>query len=577
MKTEAQRQMVNISVMDVKEVISKLEPEKFEKMIIDNNSQIIVSNYFYVKFSGTSANRVVKKLVFPLFPEIANVFAGFEGGEQSHGRKCKVDDEYLLHLISGYKIEATDMDIITSMTDVFDYPIEVGNGRVSAPQHKYFIPSMTGRHECPQCKGEKYITCTNPACLGKHEWACPMCRGSRKLKCETCNASGYVMCKTCKGRGEEKCAACSGTAQVKCSHCGGDGYVGKPLPDGSNKCTLCEGKGWHLCNECSNGHVKCDPCNGRGEVKCHDCHGTGQVDCGNCKATGSIVCEKCYSDDARLGKIDCPTCKTMGMMGELVFVDTVITDHAIERIICKNAKLNLISDQQVMDCSNKNGKTEILMVNINEEKIEAYDDLSSDFALAIENELGIEKLTFPKILKEELFYELIPCVHTAYRHMLTNTVHEFTILNFFNRPVIVFHSEPEQIQASVGNAMKATGKLFGKIFKTKSYEEKEDKKKEIRLMIYVAKVDGAIQDVEKQIIAENIGSLEDFTNAEKKDLFGIMSIKTLPELTKEDVSFSSNANIEQIVKDLVNIALADGNMNINEKEIIDRIKLLMNK
>lgn len=217
------------------------------------------------------------------------------------------------------------------------------------------------------------------------------------------------------------------------------------------------------------------------------------------------------------------------------------------------------------------------MVNINQEKLESYDDLSGDFALAMERELGLEKLRFPKILKEELYYELISCVHSSYRHMLTNTIHEFTILNFFSHPVIVFHSEPEELKTSVGNAMKATGNLFGKLFKTKAHEIKEDKKKEIRLMVYVAKADGAIQDLEKQMIADKIGSLQDFTNAEKRELFDIMKIKVLPELTKDDVAFSSNANIEEILKDIVNIALADGSIDPGEKALIDQIKILMKR
>jgi hypothetical protein len=572
MKEEVLKQMVNISVQDIKEMISKLEPLKFEKMIIDNNSQIVVSNYFYLKYSGISANRQVKKIVFPLFPDVAAAFTNYEGSDITHGRKKSISNDSLFQLLAQYKIESENADVITRMTDVFEFPIEVENGKVLNPQHKYFLPTMTESYECPTCKGEKYVTCSNPACLGKHEWACPVCRGSRKVGCDSCTSSGFVKCKKCNGRGEEKCNSCKGTAEVKCSHCGGDGYVGKPMDDGSNKCLLCEGKGWHICQECSAGLVKCDGCAGKGEVKCSVCHGKGQLDCDNCKATGKIVCDKCYSDEKRYGKIDCPTCKTMGKLGQLMYVETPVTNHAIERIICKNVKLNLISDQDVLACSNKNGKTEIVMVNINDEKIESYDEYSGDFALAMERELAIEKVKFPKILKEELFYELIPCVRSSYKHMLTNTINEFTILNFFNNPVVMFHSEPEDLKSGVGNTMKATGNFFGKLFKTKSFQEKSDRKKEIRLMVYVAKSDGAIQDVEKQYISEKIGSMEGFTNSEKKELFELLNIKSVPELTSDDVAFSENANIEQIMKDIVNVALADGVMDIREKEIIDKIR-----
>jgi len=575
MKEAVLRQMVNISVPDIKELVGKLKPEKFEKMIIDNNSQIIISNYFYLKYSGVSAARSAKKLVFPMFPEMNNVFSLFEGGDEKYGRKCIINDESFFSKASEYRVAPETTDIITKMADVFEFPLEVVNGNVLPKQHKYFIPSMTCRFECPTCKETKYITCINPACLGKHEWACPECRSSRKINCETCSASGFVKCKTCNGKGEEKCKSCKGTGEMKCSHCGGDGYMGKPKDDGSNKCPLCEGKGWHICQECSGGVIKCDSCSGKGEVKCKTCEGKGKVDCPNCKATGKIICDKCYSDELRYGKIDCPTCRTMGVMGQFIYVETSVSEHAIEKIICKNVKLNLIADQDVMACGNKNGRTESVMVNINDEKAESYDEFSEDFALAMERELGLEKVKFPKILKEELYYELIPCVRSSYKHMLTNTVHEFTILNFFNKPVIIFHSEPEQLKSGVGSAFKATGSMFGKLFKTKSHLEKEDQKKEIRLMIYVAKVDGAINDIEKQIISENIGSLQDFTNSEKKELFELMKIKEIPEFSKKDIDFSSNANIDLLLKNLINVAISDGVMNVSEKELIDKIKQLI--
>lgn len=575
MKDEAQKQMVNISINDIQEIVKRLYPDKYERIIIDGSSQIIVSNYFYVKYSGISANRQVKKIIFPLFPDFENIFKDFEGGEAAHGRKKKMDNDQLLKILEQYKIVPEDTDIITQITDVFNFPIEVENGVVTKLQHHYFLPSFTISFDCPQCKSAKYITCLNPDCLGKHEWDCPQCRGTQKINCSVCNASGYVKCNPCKGRGQEKCSSCNATSQVKCSHCGGDGFVGKPKEDGSNKCTVCDGKGWHVCQECTGGLVKCDVCNGRGEVKCETCKASGKVDCPNCKATGKIICDKCYSDQQRYGKIDCPNCKTMGKMGQLMFVETLVTEHNIDKVFCKNARLNIITDEHVLKYANHNGKTEALLININEQKLEAYDEYSGDYARIIKKELGLEATKFPKILKEEVFYQLIPCVRSSYKHVLTNTVHEFTVMNFFNGPAVIFHSEPEELKGGIGNTMKSTGNFFGKVFKTKSHQVKEDKKREICLMIYVAKADGVVQEVEKEMISAKIGDLEDFTNSEKKKLFDLINIKTVPEISKDDVDFSEHADKDQIIKDLINVALADGNMDTSEKLLIDKIRQMM--
>lgn len=575
MKDDAQKQVVNISVDDIQDVVKRLHPEKYEKIIIDGSSQITVANYFYVKYSGISANRQVKKVIFPLYPDVENIFKGFEGGEAVHGRKKKMDSDQVLKLIEQYKITAGNTDVITQIADVFDFPIEVENGIVCKTQHNYFLPQFTISFDCPQCRGSKYIICVNPDCLGKHEWDCLQCRGSRKINCSVCNASGYVKCRSCKGRGQEKCSSCNATAQVKCSHCGGDGYVGKKKDDDSNKCTVCGGRGWHICQECTGGLVKCDVCSGKGEVRCETCNASGKVDCPNCKATGRIICEKCYSDQQRYGKIDCPNCRTMGRMGQLIYVETPVTDHTIEKIFCKNARLSIITDDIVLRYANHNGKTEAMLININEQKLEAYDEYSNDFARTIKKELGLEATKFPKILKEEVFYQLVPCVRSSYRHVLTNTVHEFTIMNFFNGPAVIFHSEPEELKSGFGNTMKSTGNFFGKVFKTKSHQEKEDKKRAIRLMIYVAKADGIINEIEKEIISKTIGDLEDFTNSEKKNLFDLINLKVVPELTKDDVDFSEHADKDGILKDLINIALADGNMDASEKLLIDVIKQMM--
>jgi uncharacterized tellurite resistance protein B-like protein len=575
MKDDAQNQMVNITIEDIQAIVKRLHPDKYEKMMIDGSSQVIVSNYFYVKYSGISANRQVKKIIFPLFPDAENLFKDFEGGEAVHGSKKKMENGQLLKTLELYKIAPENTDIITQMTDVFEFPIDIENGVINKSQHNYFIPKYTISFDCPQCKGAKYITCINPDCLGKHEWDCPACKGTRKINCTVCSASGYVKCTVCKGRGQEQCTSCAGTSEVKCSHCGGDGYVGKKKDDDSNKCTFCEGKGWHVCPECSGGLVKCDICSGKGEVKCKTCKASGKVDCLSCKATGKILCDKCYGDQPRYGKIDCPNCKTMGRMGQLMYVETPVTEHNIDKVFCKNARLNIITDEHILKYANRNGKTEAMLVNINEQKLEAYDDFSGDFVKSVKKELGLEMTKFPKILKEEVFYQLIPCVRTSYKHVLTNTIHEFTVMNFFNSPDIIFHSEPEELKGGLGSAAKSTGNFFGKVFQTKAHQEKEDKKREIRLMIYIAKADGVVLDVEKEIISTKIGNLEDFTNSEKKKLFDLINIKSVPELKKDDVDFSEHANKDQIIKDLINLALADGKMDASEKLLIDKIKQMM--
>ena len=159
--------------------------------------------------------------------------------------------------------------------------------------------------------------------------------------------------------------------------------------------------------------------------------------------------------------------------------------------------------------------------------------------------------------------------------MLTNTEHTVSIVNVFDRPELVFHSEAEEVKKDIKNAGKAVGGLFGKLFKTKKYKAKEDKKNEIRLMIYLSKADGIIEDEEKTFLANKIQSLDNFTASEKKLLFDLMNAENLPDLEKKDVVFSTPEKGEEVIANLTELASADGELEPREQELIDKVKSLM--
>ena len=121
---------------------------------------------------------------------------------------------------------------------------------------------------------------------------------------------------------------------------------------------------------------------------------------------------------------------------------------------------------------------------------------------------------------------------------------------------------------------KKVGRFFGKLFKTKSFKSKDDKKKEIKLLIYLAKADGLIEDEEKAFLAQNINSIDEFTSNERKEFFELMNMSSLPELTSEDVKFSSNERFDEMILKLESLAASDGNMEKAESDLIASIKNL---
>jgi len=272
--------------------------------------------------------------------------------------------------------------------------------------------------------------------------------------------------------------------------------------------------------------------------------------------------------------VDCPECKTIGTMAKVVYVTSFVNENKYDKIFCFGDDLSL-ADNQILPHVHSNSSLNLIYKKVNDNVIEEYDEFSQKYAKDIEKELGLIKGDFPLLTREEIFYQVVPCVKLSYMHMITNTRHDFTIIDFWRNPEIIFHSEPEQLKQDLGNVTKSVGGFFGKMFKTKGFKTKEDKRNEITLLIHLARIDGKIEDQEKIQLSKMIGNLEDFTNVEKQKLFDIMNTQTLPELTKEDVKFSTKERSDEVIKNLTDLASADGEIEPAEKALIDRIKSMM--
>jgi uncharacterized tellurite resistance protein B-like protein len=154
-------------------------------------------------------------------------------------------------------------------------------------------------------------------------------------------------------------------------------------------------------------------------------------------------------------------------------------------------------------------------------------------------------------------------------------VHEFTIIDFWEKPEIIFHSEPEQLKRSTGNTARVLGSGFAGLFKTKGYKAKMDLWNEIVLLIHLAKADGRIEDREKTLLLLTISGLKNFTNAGKQELFDLLNAPVLPDLTKEDVQFSSPGRKQEVLEKLNKMAGADGVASEAEKVLMEKIHSML--
>lgn len=559
MKEQAEKNLQSISLEDAILKIKELNPGEYDKMIIDKNQTLQRCNYLLLNYSALSADRQGKKIVFPMYSPILNNFSEFEGGDSKHGELAYFPtDKILSNLKNNFSIEP-ELDPVSTAGD-FDFPFDTDGDNISTNQRFYFIADRTYKEQCDECSGNKLVKCDNFECDGRHIWTCTECNGEGRLVCNTCGGSKKIMCGTC-----------GGNDRVKCSKCGGDGKVNDSIAAKAanskyfqeKKCGSCQGRGWRPCSDCT-----------RGRVVCNNCSGQGKVVCSTCQGNKKITCPNCYGDKERLGMIDCPQCKAQGEMGYLAYVETSIRPVSTEKLFPMESPLNEISENEIISSSKANPAPSITVRNFNENHSIERNDHILKYSEQICNEFDLHIDSYPKLVEEKIAYSIIPCIQIEYTHMLTNQNHEISIINFFENPELKFHQAAETVKKDVKDTTKKVGRFFGKLLKTKSFKAKDDRKKEIRLMIYLAKADGIIEEEEKLFLSEHINSIDEFTSSEKTEFFDLMNSPKLPDLTKEDVTFSSEEKFQEVVDTLMKLASSDGNIEESEKDLIDRIKSL---
>lgn len=564
MKNEALKNLESISLDEIREYIKANNPVEYDKMIISPSEIVRRTDFMFVNYSGQSLTRTAKVIEFPMFGNVKDNFQEFSGGISKHGEKAVINSKHIFKELEGKGIQP-QVDSTSSPTDL-DYPISVSNNNVDSNQPSYFLSAKTTSWTCECCSGNKYIQCDDHECGGRHEWQCTSCYGK-----------GQVTCSKCAGNKRLDCSICNGSNKVKCTSCGGDGKKVDKLDTFSavtsssrssrvvqKTCGTCSGRGTKQCTICNNGKVTCSKCSGNGKTTCTTCSGKTV-----------ITCSKCYSDRDRRGKIDCPECQATGELAKISFVETSVDTKNIQRIVSQGNNLKDISPDTLMKFAKKNEGQVNVLKNFNDIHTKEYDELVASYIEDFQNENGYQFNGFVnRITDEEVYFQVIPCVQIEYRHMITNTLHNATILNYFESPELVIDKSVENEKSDSKDKMKGISRFFGKLFKTASFKKKEDRKREIKLMIMLAKVDGKIEDQEKLFLAQEISGISEFTVAEKKDFFNLMDAASLPDLEKNDVLFFSDEAYKAALAKIESLAGKDGEIEDSEKDFIEKVKSL---
>lgn len=535
--SKAQNQLKEINAKDIKLLLKNRYPNEYSKMLIDDNAIVKRKDYYASQLEYTKAERKFNTLVFPLEEKYEKQFRVFTDGAERFQEQAVVKDESLLKNFKNLEHAKVEEQTVNTHLDLSLFPFDMERDSFAQKQPIFFFPKQTFSEACPDCNGYKYVTCKDKECKGRHEW-----------KCNKCNGSGEVACPRCNGSGKNRCSRCDGKGRTE-------------------KTEYRNGKPYTIREQCSR-------CAGNGEIPCSKCKCSGKVRCDKCGGDGIITCEHCYGDPHRRGMIDCPRCHTAGRIAQIKYLTTKISNHKSDLSTEIGSTTTVVKREAIHKHVSLKSQNELIYENINGSIKKLTDSISKTLLIKHEENSKLSEVNYPLLLKAYINYQVIPIVEIEYKHFLTNEIHKLIIIDFWDNPELVMPTNAEKVSLDIKSAFKYISNTFSKWFNTEAYKKKEDKRKEIKLMIYLIKADGVIAEEEKQFLSSKITSLANFTNSEKKEFFKLMNAKTLPKLTNKDVAFSSEETKLEVIKTLEKIANSDGDFDISEQMLIEEIKKL---
>ena len=559
-----------VSTENLIETIKNNYPERFDQMLIDDEERKI---YYYIKYKSVAFKRKPFVVKFPLFSSWKK---DFEENIKGYGEPMVLNNSLFLENVisAGFSPIHNENYLEEEMPfNHLDFITE--NGEISYQQPFYYIPNESEKHTCDNCNGEKYTICTETECQGQHIYHCNNCNAIGKVDCTHCSSSGWIDCRKCNKRGEYSCSSCDGKGEKRCNYC-----FGKGKNSNGEKCGKCSGRGYEKCSKCRNGMIRCEKCAGKGEYRCDNCSGRGEITCKKCNGKKNITCSLCYGDhlDNRYGKVDCEKCQTAGELAQISYVETTLKLNNDELFFTDKTEIiaPTFDLEKIKSFANTNLKLETVYKNYNNEKFENYDEYSLFCSKKALDTFEISKNNYPKLLREDIYYEAIPCATFTYTHILSATQHKVSILSIDNQKEVMFHSNPAEIAEEKESFKDRYFELLNKAFSTKKYLDKIDRKHEMFLMLHMTKADGKIEEEEKRFLSQTITGLKDFTKKEKQELFGLMASNKLPPLLPSNAYFSSVERSEDAKRKIVQlVAKLDGEYEESEKQKLEEINTLI--
>ena len=560
MQQEAKEQLSPISISDIKRALIKSAKNFAESVMINESTQVLREDVFSVFYKTTMVDRFLYQVVAPINDsEVSDFRENFFAEDMGDGRLLLSDNKAVSSFCSrpGAQVEK-----FVDQNDELVFLLESEDGVCLSNQRLNYIKDLSMVKKCHTCNGHKEVTCDDNECRGQHIYTCSRCSGKGEVGCDCCEETGKIECDECRGSTRVKCGSFFGSTIFGGRNMGCNGSGKVTVKSGKNNtrkinCPTCRGKGDIKCEKCTRGKVTCSKCDGRKKVTCAKCDGEKKLTCALCNTNGKVVCKTCHGE---------------GNLVTLSWVVSKVEDSNIRKTITEGDSFEY-SESLIKDVLQVSRGTKVTYDELSE-KGSVSEDAIAENVLAKVRSMPVHDSheIFPRLLKDELCYKVIPVVKVNCSHILTKETIGIVIIDVKRTPVIEKLGDVMAKKNEMGTSVKS---LFGKLLKTKRYAEKIDRYNQIKLMIYIAKADGLIDDHEKAFLNEHMNSLIDFTTKEKIHLLGLMSVDELPVLSKTDIIFSSKSTGLEIISVLEQLAQSDGLYHESERRVIEQVKAWM--
>jgi hypothetical protein len=586
MKQSVEKKISSANQIDKNKLVDQLKSgfqEKYDQMIVDADADN--NHVFYIRYHARFVSYKPKRVKFILDDNVSYEFGTNYDGRS--GRAAEVDPSFIS------KIERSETNI---SSDNISAPSSPGIAdKIEGMSYlKESFQKWASKNGAPFVFGEnigsksKFASLFESSSSGSSEYSSLKSNYFSAMDVRFNGTSPsenqplYFIpdltsskdCNPCHGQGKSECTTCSGTGQIKCP--------GKVFPNKNG------GPGGNVHFACKNGKIDHYDCDGKGCIHCNK----GKVDCPTCSSfggNGKCPCSKKYNSKYGVGKlydsvsgtdfcegsgvITCKNCKGHGKLGEMVYVELEPQDIDAEYYMYQNEIIPTLDNtpESGFKYLDKDGLvlTETYIDN-NGSISNNYDDFTRDVCRKIEEASGLSKDDYPKLFLESVYYDVIPAKTLGYLHILTSTQHKVSFVDPASANEVMFHSNPTAVSHfSLKNIWLIYKSKWAEAFITKSYRQKRDKYNEIKMLIYIAKADGMIEEEEKLVLANRISGLKEYTASEKAKLFKLMSSKELPALNDDDFVISNRETADEVVGALKAMSLED---KLEEREEVQLVK-----